>query len=100
MRIHIQFIILCLLLWNGAQAQTSYGIKIPTDRELWHENIEKQQKKLVQLNNQGKISPDTTVCLQVMDALIRGIDELQYQIEVDSTLTSQGKIKYLRSIDF
>lgn len=100
MRIHIHFIILCFLVWNGTQAQTSYGIKIPTDRELWHENIEKQQKKLIQLNNQGKISPDTTVCLQVMDALTRGIDELQYQIELDSTLTSQGKIKYLRSIDF
>jgi Ca2+-binding EF-hand superfamily protein len=70
------------------------------ERELWHGNIDKQQKKAVQLNNQGKIAADTTVSLQIMDALVRGVDELQRQIEMDSTLNSNGKTKYLRSIDF
>jgi hypothetical protein len=70
------------------------------ERELWHSNIDKQQKKAVQLNNQGKIAADTTVSLQIMDALIRGVDELQSQIEMDSTLNGNGKIKYLRSIDY
>ena len=70
------------------------------ERELWHSNIDKQQKKAVQLNNQGKIAADTTVSLQIMDALIRGVDELQNQIEMDSTLNGNGKIKYLRSIDY
>ncbi len=70
------------------------------ERELWHGNIDKQQKKINQLNNQGKISADTTISLHVMDALTRGVDELQNQIELDSTLNSNSKIKYLRSIDF
>jgi len=70
------------------------------ERELWHGNIDKQQKKASQLNNQGKIAADTTVSLQIMDALVRGIDDLQNQIEIDSTLNGNGKIKYLRSIDF
>ena len=58
------------------------------------------KKRLVQINNQGKVSADTTISLHVMDALIRGIDELQTQIEMDSTFSGQGKIKYLRSVDF
>ncbi|WP_205508681.1 hypothetical protein [Longitalea arenae] len=70
------------------------------ERELWHGNIDKQQKKINQLNNQGKIAADTTISLHVMDALTRGVDELQNQIELDSTINNNSKIKYLRSIDF
>jgi hypothetical protein len=69
------------------------------EREIWHNNIDKQQKKVTQLNTQGKISADTTVSLHIMDALLRGIDELQMQVEVDSTLKNNDKIKYLRSIE-
>lgn len=100
MRIYIHFIVICLLIWQTNLAQTSISIKVPTERELWHGNIDKQQKKAIQINNQGKVSADTTISLHVMDALVRGIDELQNQIEIDSTLSGQGKIKYLRSIDF
>jgi hypothetical protein len=100
MRIHILFFIICVQLWQTTLAQTSFTMKVPTERELWHGNIEKQQKKAIQLNSQGRISADTTICLHIMDALIRGVDDLQNQIELDSTLNSQGKIKYLRSIDY
>jgi len=100
MRIHILFIVICLLCSQLVLAQTSVTIKIPTERELWHGNIEKQQNRLLLLNMQHKISYDTSVALQVMDALIRGVDDLQNEIELDSTLNSQGKIKYLRSIDY
>jgi hypothetical protein len=88
------------LLWQTNQGQTAYGIKVPMERKIWHENLEKTQKKLQQSNSQGRLSYDTTVSLQVMDALIRRVDELQDDIEMDSTLSSQGKIKYLRSLDF
>ncbi|THU41410.1 hypothetical protein FAM09_04685 [Niastella caeni] len=100
MRIHIQFIVICLLVWQSGLAQTSYTIKVARERELWHGNIDKQQKRVIQINNQGKVSADTTISLHIMDALIRGVDELQNQIELDSTLSGQGKIKYLRSVDF
>jgi EAL domain-containing protein (putative c-di-GMP-specific phosphodiesterase class I) len=69
------------------------------EREIWHNNIDKQQKKINQLNNQGRISADTTVGLHIMDALGRGVDDLQMQIEMDSTLKSMEKIKYLRSTE-
>ena len=99
MRIHILFAIICLLFGQTLLAQTSVAIKVPMEREIWHNNIDKQQKKVTQLNNQGKISADTTVSLHIMDALLRGIDDLQMQIEVDSTLKSNDKIKYLRSVE-
>ncbi len=100
MRIYILFIVICSLIWQSNLAQTSYTMKVARDRELWHGNIDKQQKKAIQINNQGRVSADTTISLHVMDALIRGVDELQTQIEMDSTLSAQGKIKYLRSVDF
>lgn len=99
MRIHIPFIIICLLVGHTLRAQTSVSIKVAMEREIWHNNIDKQQKKINQLNNQGKISADTTVGLHVMDALSRGVDDLQMQVEIDSTLKSMEKIKYLRSIE-
>ena len=100
MRIHIPFIVICLLVGQTLLAQTAVSFKVAMEREIWHNNIDKQQKKVNQLNNQGKIAADTTVGLQIMDALSRGVDELQMQIEMDSTLKSMEKIKYLRSIDF
>jgi hypothetical protein len=99
MRIHIHFIIICLLVGQTLLAQTSVALKVPMEREIWHSNIDKQQKKVNQLNNQGKISADTTVSLHIMDALLRGIDDLQMQIETDSTLKNNDKIKYLRSVE-
>ncbi|HEX6429400.1 MAG TPA: hypothetical protein VF008_17030, partial [Niastella sp.] len=100
MRIHIHFIVICSLVCQTNLAQTSYTMKVARDRELWHGNIDKQQKKAIQVNSQGRVSADTTISLHVMDALIRGVDELQNQIEMDSTLNGNGKIKYLRSVDF
>ncbi|HEV3251426.1 MAG TPA: hypothetical protein VGZ71_10770, partial [Puia sp.] len=44
-------------------------------------------------------SKDETVNLEIADALIRQVDELQKQIELDSTLSGQAKIKYLRSLE-
>ncbi|MCS3796797.1 hypothetical protein [Niastella sp. OAS944] len=99
MRIHIPFIVICLLVGQTLLAQTAVSFKVAMEREIWHNNIDKQQKKVNQLNNQGKIATDTTVGLQIMDALTRGVDELQMQIEMDSTLKSMEKIKYLRSVD-
>ncbi len=54
---------------------------------LWHDNIDKQQKRVSDMGQ------------SVTDALIGKVDQMQQQIESDSTLTGQAKIKYLRSLE-
>lgn len=82
----------------------SYPYKVAQDRMLWHDKVDKDQQQLVILGG-GKydslirLSKDETVNLQVTDAFGRRIDELQEQIELDSTLNTNNKKRYLRGID-
>jgi hypothetical protein len=87
-----------LMLGSAARAQTSaYPFKVAMGRLLWHESIDKQQVKII-ASSSGK-DADETVELQIGDAIGRQVDELQEQLETDSTLSDQGKIKYLRNVE-
>jgi len=88
-----------------AHAQpSSYPFKVQQDRMLWHDNIDKQQKRLLGLDGKPDdslhVSKDENINLEIADAMIRQVDDLQEKIELDSTLSGQGKIKYLRSLEF
>ena len=91
--------LLLLLPGLSALSQSTSGFKIAMERVLWHDNIDKQQGKLVPPGG-VKISRDESVNLEITDALTRRVDALQLQFEQDSTMTGQEKIKYLRSLDF
>jgi hypothetical protein len=82
---------------------TSYPYKVEQTRMLWHDNIDKEQKRLLALDGRADdsitISKDDNINLQIADALIRQVDELQKQIELDSVMTGQAKIKWLRSLE-
>jgi hypothetical protein len=100
MKLYIPFFSFLLLLPGlSALSQNTSGFKIAMERVLWHDNIDKQQGKLVPPGG-VKISRDESVNLAITDALTRRVDELQLQYELDSTLSNQEKIKYLRSLDF
>jgi len=95
-----------LLLASGGvlRAQnTAYPFKVAQERMLWHDNVDKQQKQFLSLDGKADdsflLSKDATINLQVADAMIRQVDDLQERIEQDSTLSGQGKIKYLRSVE-
>ncbi len=85
-------------------AQTSRPFRIQQDRMMWHDNIDKEQKRLLALDGkpdslfQG--SHDENVNLEIADVMIRKVDELQKRIEEDSTLNGQVKIKNLRSVEY
>lgn len=101
MKPHIpSLFIFLILLWQPGQAQNAYPFKVPMQRMLWHENVDKQQKRLSKDLDVIKVTTDESINLQVSDALLRRVDELQEQIELDSTLDNQGKIKYLRTLDY
>jgi hypothetical protein len=88
---------------KGMAQLSSYPFKVAQDRMLWHDNIDKEQQRLILLGG-GKndslirLSKDEAVNLQVTDALIRKVDELQEQIELDSTLNTNSKKRYLRGL--
>lgn len=88
-----------MLLAGSSLAQDSYGFKIAKERLLWHDGVDKQQRKLIQADGQVKISPDESINLQIADAMIRRVDELQGKVELDSTLNNNQKIKYLRTLE-
>ncbi|WP_276480382.1 hypothetical protein [Paraflavitalea pollutisoli] len=98
MKPYLLFSSLLLCLSVAGQGQTSaYPFKIAMQRVLWHENIDKQQVKLLASTTKGVA--DETIQLQITDALGRRIDELQEALESDSLLTNMAKIKYLRNVE-
>ncbi|HVU99100.1 MAG TPA: hypothetical protein VHE34_27950 [Puia sp.] len=101
------FAFVCVLLFTGpnkAMAQpNSYPFKVAQDRMLWHDYVDKEQQRLLQLGGSKndsviRLSKDEAVNLQITDALIRKVDGLQEQIELDSTLNTNNKKRYLRGL--
>jgi uncharacterized protein YcbK (DUF882 family) len=93
-----------LLLVKPLSAQTANpAFKIQQDRKLWHDNIDKEQKRLLALDGKAdetiQVSKDDNINLQIADVMIRQVDLLQEKIELDSSLNGQMKIKNLRSLD-
>src|SRR4249920_2279945 len=93
------FVVLSLLCCTYSVAQDTAPIKIATDRLLWHDNIDKQQKRLLSEDGSVNLSPDISVNQTVTGALIKRVDEVQKEIETDSTITTNTKKKYLRSLE-
>ena len=92
-------IFISILLPGTLLAQTAYNFKIATDRMLFHDLVDKQQKAMLNEKDSLKLSPDDAVNLQVADVFIRQVDELQEKIESDTTLTGQVKVKSLKSLE-
>jgi len=93
------FILILLIVPGALLSQTSYTFKIPTDRLLFHDLVDKQQKLLLNENDSLDVSDDETINLQVADVMLRQIDELQQQIELDSTTSGQQKVKALKRLE-
>jgi len=89
----------CSLLAQTSYAQSPYPYSVAKDRMLFHDNVDKEQKKLLK-DGSVQLTKDEAVNLQIEDALIRRLDGFQQQIEIDSTLTGNDKKKYLRGLEF
>lgn len=91
--------IAALFVFYAASGQTAYPFRVSMDRMLWHDKIDRQQKKLFNAQGLIKLSSDESVNLQIADALIRKVDNLQETVETDSLSSGQEKVKYLRNIE-
>jgi hypothetical protein len=65
--------------------------------------VDKEQQRLIQMgggknDSMVRLSKDEAVNLQVSDAVLRRVDQLQEEIELDSTLNTNNKKRYLRGL--
>lgn len=88
-----------LLLPGFLQAQNASRFKIPTDRMLFHDLVDREQKMLLEDRDSSRISNDDAVNLEITDVFIRQVDEMQEKIESDTSATGQIKVKSLKSLE-
>lgn len=92
-------IVLLFLLPVAAMAQTSYKFKVATERMLFHDLVDKQQSNLFDTKDTLELSDNEAINNHVEDVLVREIDEMQEQIELDSAINGQVKVKSLKSLE-
>lgn len=100
----VPLIIIATTGQKGWAQASAYPYKVAYDRMLWHDNVDKEQKRLVTLGGGDgdgiiRLSKDEGVNQQITEALIGHVDKLQKQIEFDSTLNTNSKKKYLRGLE-
>ena len=98
------FSVTLLMLINGTLlAQKDPFLNPAHSRALFHDFIDKeQQKALVSDGVEDKkftVSVNEDINIHVTNALINKVNDLQRQIEHDSAMSSQTKIRYLRGIE-
>jgi hypothetical protein len=98
--------VLFLLLSLPALSQTSISfdtgkVTIPMSRVIWHENLDKEQKRTDKLDGKidqyVKLGSNDDINIQVTDALLRKVDDLQLKIERNNG-DNNLKIGYLRGL--
>lgn len=82
-----------------AQPPYSYPFAVARDRMLWHDNVDKEQRKLVNSSGTVQLTRDESINLQIEDAFVRKLDQFQEKLERDSTLTPNDKKKYLKALE-
>jgi hypothetical protein len=79
------------------------GCKPPKNRELFHDYINAEQKKILKSDgkddSQYTPTADDEINYILTRALTDKVDGLQCKIENDTTLTGQNKVRYLRGIE-
>ena len=85
---------------STVSAQAPYPYKVAQDRMLFHDDIDKEQKKLLALEEKGVVAKDENVKLAINEALIKKVDHLQQLIEEDTLMNTNNKKRYLRGIEF
>ncbi|MEJ7768601.1 MAG: hypothetical protein WKF89_12365 [Chitinophagaceae bacterium] len=85
------------------QSKAVSGYYVDKNRLLWHDKVDREQVNMMKLDGKNdnaiNLSRDETVNQQIDYALIKGVDEMQEQIERDSTLLHNSKIKYLLGLE-
>ncbi|RFS23824.1 hypothetical protein DVR12_07990 [Chitinophaga silvatica] len=102
MRRFITLWLLAVMSISVAQAQAQSSHSIPITRQGFHDNIDKEQSAALRFDGKAddlvKVSDDQTINLQVTNALIKEVDDMQKEIEANDSLDHRLKVKYLSGI--
>ena len=102
-----QFLLAYLVLsgcYVNAQSQPT-AVKFPIDRgrQIFHDKVTGEQQRLQGLDGKKDniitLSKDETVNGEIEYALVHRVDELREKIELDSVMTGQSKVKYIRALE-
>lgn len=102
MRRFLLILSLTVLAVSQLQAQSSSHHPIPISRQGFHDNIDKEQAAAAKFDGKAddlvKVSDDQTINLQVTNALLKEVDDMQQEIEDNDALDHRLKVKYLSGI--
>lgn len=100
-----QLVTLCVIAQDSAGIRRDTAIEkslvIPLNRQLAHDNIDKEQQLTLPVDSSTAIFFLDTIIEQnrkALEALTVSIDSLQYKIEKDTALTHNKKLYYLKGL--
>lgn len=97
----MKLLILILSVLTGFVINTS-AQNIPQQRKFFHDNIDNAQRKILMLDGKDDNLYVATaipeVNIQLSNIIGRSVDQLQMEVENNSSLDNNSKIKYLRGI--
>ena len=98
-----KYSLLFIFLVSASQSFSQTKPVIPLMRRIFHENVDRSQKWIDKLDkkedNAFNASSDTEVNLQINYSLYKKVDGIQNELEADTSIDSNGKIKYLRGLN-
>jgi hypothetical protein len=102
MKVLFNFLLLISFLPFSASANSD-TTKIPIGRQIFHDHIKSEQRIADKIDGRAdgiiKVGNNMDVNLQVTDALIRKINVMRNDIEMDSTSSNNDKVRYLRYVE-
>ena len=102
MKFYLTFLLVQICVFAQAQPELRMP-KVPINRQLFHFKIDEAQQKILHLHSNKdsvlKVSTDESINLQTHQILTTRINNLQAKIELDSTISENDKIIWLRSIE-
>src|SRR5688572_3298845 len=98
---------LCFFLFAAinsfAQSPKDPTLKANRNRELFHDYVDSEQKKALQSDRKDDklFTPSASdeINIQITNALLGKVNELQKKIEKDSTVGGQVKVLYIRGLE-
>ncbi|MBM3439767.1 MAG: hypothetical protein FJX94_02750 [Bacteroidetes bacterium] len=78
-------------------------VEVPLRRQMFHDRLDKEQKRIDKLdgkvNQELSLSSNEDLNVQITDAILRRVDEIQFRIEKDPNTENNAKIRYVTSLE-